>query len=151
MPEHKVTTYDLLLLEIKSAMLANDFIKRDCLRYAVSEIQNRTVNAGKPITDDVCISVLRKLVKQHDDSIEQFSLAGRTDLAAKEEVEKEHISSFLPKLMDEHETNVYIERLIADNSIEKTKKNMGVVMKMLAGNPDVDRKLAAKYLNLIMR
>lgn len=143
--------YGRLTEQIRLAMVSGDAVRRDCLRYAVSEIKNRTVNEGKPVTDEVCLAVVRKLVKQHDDSIRQFSSCGRTDLAEKEEAEKAHLSEFLPRQLSEHETNVYIERVVADNGIEKTRKNMGAVMKLLAENPSVDRGLAARYLREIMR
>ena len=61
--------YDDIQLEIKAAMLAHDNIKRDCLRIIVSEVKNQTVNAGKPLTEDIVVKVLQKSVKMHNDSI----------------------------------------------------------------------------------
>ena len=62
--------YDKIQAEIKAAMIAKDNVKRDCLRTIIAEIKNLTVNEGKPITDKVCMQVLQKSVKTHNDSIE---------------------------------------------------------------------------------
>ena len=102
--------YDEIQAEIKSAMIAKDNVKRDCLRTIVSDIKNLTVNAGKPITDNVCMQVLQKSVKTHNDSIEQFKNANRLDLVEKETIELQYISKWIPKTMSEDETrNVLID------------------------------------------
>ena len=47
--------YEKLQEEIKKAMLAHDDVKRNCLHGLLSEVKNRTVNEGKPITDGAVI------------------------------------------------------------------------------------------------
>ena len=87
-----MTTYDKIQVDIKEAMLNKDVVKRDCLRSIISEIKNRTVNAGKELSESICIDVLKKAVKQHNDSIESFKAGKREDLALKEMEELKHIS-----------------------------------------------------------
>ena len=72
--------YKKLESSVKEAMKAHDNIRRDCLRSIISEVKNQTVNAGKEITDDICLKVLQKSVKSHNDSIAQFSYAGRNEI-----------------------------------------------------------------------
>ena len=55
--------YEKLREEIKSAMLAHDDVKRNCLRGLLSEIKNKTINEGKPITDEAVQSCAAKFVK----------------------------------------------------------------------------------------
>ena len=85
---------------VKEAMKAHDAVKRDCIRSVISEINNATVNAGKELTDAICMKMLQKSVKTHADSIEQFSSAGRDDLVAKKKAELDVLNSFLPKMLD---------------------------------------------------
>ena len=142
--------YDDIQSEIKAAMLAHDNIKRDCLRSIVSEVKNQTMNAGKPLTEDIVMKVLQKSVKTHNDSIHQFESAGRVDLAEKEKLELEHISRWLPKMLSEDETIEVLKKLIADNNIAHGKQNFGKVMKLIKDRKDIDKKIASKLLQQIL-
>ncbi len=142
--------YDEIQAEIKSAMIAKDNVKRDCLRTIVSDIKNLTVNAGKPITDNVCMQVLQKSVKTHNDSIEQFKNANRLDLAEKETIELQYISKWLPKTLSEDETRNVLIDLMKTQNIAQGKQNFGMVMKLLKDRSDIDKKLASKILGQLL-
>lgn len=141
------TEYEQITTDIKSAMKTGDTVRRDCLRSLMSEIKNQTVNAGKELTEDVVVRCVQKAVKQHDDSIAQFKEAGRTDLLEKEEKELAVLKTYLPKMLSEDETKVLIDNVL--QTVEAIKKNMGFIMKQLPS--EVDRKVAAKYLNGILK
>lgn len=133
--------------KVKEAMKSGDAVARDCLRGIMSDIKNKTVNAGKPMSDDVALKCIQHSVKQHNDSIEQFKAAGRMDLVEKEEAELAVLSVFLPTYLDEDETKAVLEGLLL--TVEATKKNFGKVMKML---PDeVDKKLASRLLGTMLK
>ena len=142
------------LLYGRNVIEVGEFLKRDCLRFVISEIKNMTVNANpqnqKEITDEICLSVLRRSEKTHGDSIEQFSSAGRVDLADKENLELSVIESFLPKMMSEDETKAALEKYILENGIEPLKKNIGVVMKGISSIAGVDKRVASRILSSIL-
>jgi uncharacterized protein YqeY len=142
-----MTIYETLTNDIKEAMISKNAIKRDCLRSVVSEIKNQTVNAGKELTEDICLKVIQKSVKQHYDSIDQFKAGNRDDLVQKETEELSYLKKYLPDVLDEAQTKVIIENLL--QTIEPIKKNMGVIMKQLPKN--VDKKLASGILNLVLQ
>lgn len=147
-------TYDTITDKIKEAMKQNDALVRDCLRGVVSEIKNQTVNAGKEITEDICINVLRKCAKQRKDSILNFEAGNRNDLAEKEKKELKLIEQFLPQMLSEEQIQMKVLKLIADNHIEQTKKNMGVIMKALNQLPEknlIDKKYVSQYLNILLK
>lgn len=139
--------FEKLQSEIKAAMLEKDAVKRDCLRFVVSDIKNATVNAGKELTDDACMKALQKSVKTHSDSIEQFEKAGRSDLAEKEKAELAVLQQYLPKMLSEEETKVIIDNIL--QTVEAVKKNFGLVMKQLPR--EVEKKIASKILNGILK
>lgn len=139
--------FEKLTNDIKDAMLSKNTVKRDCLRSIVSEIKNQTINAGKEITDDICLKVIQRSVKQHNDSIDNFKAGNREDLALKEAEELTYINGYLPKMLSEDETKIVIDNILMN--IEATKKNMGLIMKQLP--PDVDRKLASKILSNLLK
>jgi uncharacterized protein YqeY len=138
--------FEKITNDVKEAMRDGNAVRRDCLRAIVSEIKNQTVNAGKPITDEVCLKIVRKSAKQHNDSIESFKMGHREDLALKESEELTYISTYLPKMLDENATKDLVDTII--QTVEPIKKNMGIIMKQLP--KEVDRKIASKYLNEIL-
>lgn len=138
---------------VKEAMKAHDNVKRDCLRAVISDIKNLTVNAGKEITDDVCLKSLQKAVKTHNDSIEQFTFARREDLASKEKTELDVISAFLPKMLSDDEVEALVKDTIVclekQNNRPLAKKDMGMVMKALSSSANVasiNMKVASKIV-----
>ena len=143
----KPTEYEQIATDIKYAMKTGDTVRRDCLRSLMSEIKNQTVNAGKELTEDVVVRCVQKAVKQHEDSVAQFKSANRTDLVEKETAELEVLKGYLPKILSEDETKVLIDNVL--QTVEATKKNMCFIMKQLPS--EVDRKVAAKYLNGILK
>lgn len=150
----QIKIYQQILDDIKDAMKAHDNAKRDCLRSVVSEIKNQTVNAGKDITEQICISVLKKAAKQRNDSIASFKAGGRTDLIQKEEAELKFIEAYLPKMKSDLEVQTIVLDLINKNKIEETKQNMGKIMKLVSALPDanlIDRKYVAQYLGVLLK
>ena len=149
-----IIVYQKILEDIKEAMKTHDNAKRDCLRSIVSEIKNQTVNAGKELTEDICMAVLKKAVKQRNDSISSFKLGGRDDLAQKEETELKFIEAYLPKMLSELEVQRIILQIIVENKLEEKKQNMGKIMKFISARPDVnliDRKYASQYLGVLLK
>ena len=142
-----MSVFETLTNDIKAAMLAKNTVKRDCLRSIVSEIKNQTINAGKEITDEICLKVIQKSVKQHNDSIDNFKSGNREDLALKEIEELSYIKGYLPKMLDEAETRLIIENILMKT--EATKKNMAIIMKQLP--KDVDRKIASRILSSLLK
>lgn len=149
-----IIVYQKILEDIKEAMKTHDNAKRDCLRSIVSEIKNQTVNAGKELTEDICMAVLKKAVKQRNDSISSFKLGGRDDLAQKEETELKFIEAYLPKMLSEFEVQRIILQIIVENKLEEKKQNMGKIMKFISARPDanlIDRKYASQYLGVLLK
>ena len=139
--------YEKIQADIKRAMIDKNTVKRDCLRSLISEIKNQTINAGKEITEDIVLRCIQKSVKQHNDSIEQFTRANRDDLAFKETEEKKYLEVYLPRTLDENETFDVIATIL--QTIEPFKKNMGTIMRLLP--KEVDRGLASKLLKEILK
>ncbi len=99
-PEGLTTsTIDRLNADLKDAMKARDAERTSTLRMAISAMKYRTIERNAQLSDDEQIEVLRKQVKQRDDSIEEFHKAGRDDLADKEARERAILQSYLPARM----------------------------------------------------
>jgi hypothetical protein len=85
--------------DLKEAMKARDAERTGTLRMAISAMQYRTIERNTSLSDEEQLDVLRKQVKQRNDSIEEFTKAGRADLADKEQRERTILEAYLPARM----------------------------------------------------
>lgn len=115
-------------------------------------IKTEFVKAEKDgtVLDDVAQeTIMRKMVKQREDSVKQYLDAGREDLAAGEKTEIEIINSFLPELPSDEEVIQYIESFLKSFAEEKqeklTMKYMKDIMSNIKGKyPSADGKLISQ-------
>lgn len=127
-------------LQLKDAMKSRDKIRLETLRSiraAIIELDKSGVNREMNEEDE--IKLLSSLAKKRKDSIEQFSNAGRTDLAEKEKLELEILNEFLPKQLSESEIKEFIAGIIQQTAAVDLKdmgKVIGLAMKKLKGQAD---------------
>ncbi len=137
-----------ILADIKTAMVAKDTVKLNTLRFLNAQIKNKEIDSRPtPITADDIMTVIKKLVKQRKESIEQFSTAGRMDLADQEASELKILETYMPSQM----TKEQIEKLVADvitATGAKTVKDMGTVMKesMARSGGSADGKVLSEVI-----
>ena len=102
---------------MKEAMKSGDKARLSTIRLIIAAIKDRDIQArgdgAETATDDQLLQLLQKMAKQRADSIEAFTVAGRTDLVDKEAAEKAVIESFLPQQMGAEETRAAIAAAIA--------------------------------------
>ena len=120
---------DQLSADVKAAMIAKDSLKLGALRMLQAAIKNREIDMRpNPITADEILAVLKKLVKQRKESIEQFQTAGRQDLVDQEAAELKVLEVYLPAQMGREQIEALVVEVIAAVGA-KTVKDMGPVMK----------------------
>jgi uncharacterized protein YqeY len=114
--------------DLTAAMKAQQKETLSTLRMLQSAIKNEQINLGHELSDEEAMSVIRKAMKQRQDSIEQYTNAGRTELAEKERSEMELLKTYLPPELTEEEIETGIREIIASTGAQ-SKKDMGKVMK----------------------
>ncbi|HWU42136.1 MAG TPA: GatB/YqeY domain-containing protein [Bdellovibrio sp.] len=115
--------------DVKAAMIAKETTKLGALRMLQAAIKNREIDMRpNPITPDEVLAVLKKLVKQRKESIEQFQQAGRQDLVDQESAELKVLEVYLPSQMSREQIEALVTEVIAALGA-KTVKDMGPVMK----------------------
>jgi len=82
--------------DLTESMKARTAEKTSTLRMLQSAFKYEQIEAGHELSDEEAMSVLRKAVKQRQDSIEQYQKANRPELAAKEQSEMDFIKTYLP-------------------------------------------------------
>ncbi len=114
--------------DLTAAMKAQEKERLSVIRMLQSAVKNEQINVGHELSDEEAMSVIRKAVKQRQDSIEQYTNAGRTELADKERAEMEILKSYLPAEMSEEELESGLREIIAATGAQ-SKKDLGKVMK----------------------
>jgi uncharacterized protein YqeY len=128
---------------IKEAMKARDEVRLMVLRGLVTAATNELVSKSrKPdevLSDEDMLVVIKRGVKQHKDSIEQFEKGNRQDLADKEKAELVILEAYLPKTMSQEEIRPIAEKKKTEMNISDKKeagKLMGAIMKELGGKAE---------------
>ena len=123
------TLKKLLSESMKSAMKAKDKDRLKTIRLALSDIKRVEVDTREEQSDSQIIAILDKMVKQRRESIKQFELGGRSELAAQEQFEIEVLNEFLPKALSDDEID--INSICSTDSGAKTIRDMGKVMALI--------------------
>jgi uncharacterized protein YqeY len=129
-----------ILKDYKEAMKAKDTIRASTLSFLRSALSNAAIEKkNKKLDDPEVTGVIKKQIKSHQDSIEQFKKGNRTDLVEKESAELKILKSYLPPELPEREIKKAIEEVITETQATDMK-DMGKVMKevmaKIAGQAD---------------
>jgi len=143
---------DKLRTELKNALKNRDKDKLNALRNLVAKIKSKEIEKGESLSNDECLKVCMSSAKQIKESISQFEKGNRQDLADKEKIELDIISSYLPEeLADEKVIEIIKEAIdnVSANGPSDMGKVMGPVMSKVAGQADGKRvqKLVLEELN----
>jgi len=142
-----MTIHENIKNQIKEALRAKDTILLDTLRGLNALFMNEMLTQKSPansefLPDDKVLALIKRSVKQRQDSIRQFEIGKRQDLADKEKKELAILEAYLPKGPSEEEI-----KAVASKHIEEQKKNgpvdaksvgkiTGSIMKEFAGRAD---------------
>ena len=119
--------------DLTEAMRAKNASKLGVLRMLKSALKYAAIEksgAEGDLADAESVQVVRKQVKQRQDSIESFEKGGRAELVAKEREELSILQSYLPRAMSADELAQVVRETIAEIGAT-SKAQMGVVMKAL--------------------
>ena len=134
-----------IVSDLTASMKAQDAQRTSTLRMVKAAMMNRQIEKGGELDDEDMQKLLRSLVKQRRDSVEQYEKAGRQELVDKEKAEIAVIESYLPQAASEAEIESAVAAAIAETGATSIK-DMGKVMKTvqaaLAGK-NADGKVVA--------
>ena len=112
-------------------MRGGDTLRRDVLRMASNAAYNLEKRNQKPLTEDEFLAVVTREVKTRRESVEAYSTAGRSDLAAKEQAEIDILSEYLPQPLTSNELDDLVAEAIAATGASSARE-LGKVMGWLA-------------------
>ena len=121
----------------KTALKNQDRLNLSTLRLLKTALKNREVRERRALTEAEVVAVITSQVKQRQDSIAEFTRAGRSDLAQQEEEERKFLLSFLPQQL----------------SVEEIRSELaGIISEIQAAGPgDLGRVMKAAMVKLAGR
>jgi hypothetical protein len=138
-----MTLVERITQDLTAAMKAQDAARLSTLRMAKAALKNREIDKKAPLDEAEAQKILQGLVKQREDSVEQYAKAGRPELAEKEQAEIAVLKAYLPTEVSDEEIAAAVQKAVAETGATSAK-DMGRVMKAamaaLAGKP-VDGKV----------
>jgi len=125
--------------DLKAAMRAREAVRRDTIRYLLSEVQKAEKAEQRDFDDEEVLRVLGRQAAQRRESIEAFAKGGRQDLVDKEEAELEIILEYMPEQMSEEQIAELVQAAIEEvgaSGPQDMGKLMGRLMPQMRGKAD---------------
>ena len=141
------TLTERITQDLTAAMKAQDAARTSVLRMAKAALMNKQIDKKGPLEDGEAAKVLQGLVKQREDSVEQFKKGNRPELAAKEEAEIGVLRGYLPQEASDDEVKAAVDAAVKETGAA-SPKDMGKVMKaalaalQAAGKPADGKKVS---------
>ena len=133
---------DKITEDMKNAMRAKDAERLGTIRLLLAAVKQKEVDERITADDTAVLSIIEKLIKQRNDSIQQFDKAGRTDLADKERAEKSVLVAYLPQQLSEAELAAEIAAAVTESGAtgpQAMGKVMALLKPRLAGRADLGK------------
>ncbi len=143
---------DRISSDMKTAMKARDQLRVDALRSVLSGFiyKKAEAGAGGELSDQDQLDVVRRQVKQRNDSIAEFTKAGRAELAEKETKERDILQAYLPQQKSADEIRAVVQKALAGMSAGD--RNQGAIMRAVmpqlrnAADGNLVRQIVAEEL-----
>ncbi len=134
-----MTTKEKIKKELVEAMKSGDSQKRDTLRMLDSMIKNEEILKNKKeegLTEEEILAIIKRAVRQREDSVNQYKKGGRVELAEKEQIEIDILKKYLPEEMSEKELRDIVKGVLEKVVDIDFGKIMGIVMSKIKGRAD---------------
>jgi uncharacterized protein YqeY len=123
-----MTLVERITQDLTAAMKAQDAPRTSTLRMAKAALKNKEIDKKGPLDEAEALRVVQGLVKQREDSVEQYAKADRRDLADKERAEITVLKAYLPAEVSDEEVAAAVEKAVTETGASSAK-DMGRVMK----------------------
>jgi hypothetical protein len=144
---------ELISIDIKKAMLAKEVDKLAALRAVKAAIMLEASKDGSAsVSDDISLTIIKRLVKQRRDSAEIYLNENRQDLADDELKQLKHLETYLPEQLSSSEVEKIVKKIIIElgaSSMSDMGRVMGKVISQLNGK--ADGKLISNVVKNLLR
>jgi len=126
--------------DMKTAMRSHEKDRLGTIRLILAALKQREVDERITLSDEQIIAILDKMIKQRRESIAQYEMGHRADLAAKEKEEISVIMQYLPTQLSMEEIDRLIQEAISETGASSPKemgKVIGLLKPKLQGRADM--------------
>jgi uncharacterized protein YqeY len=118
--------------DVKTAMKSGDKERLSTLRMLLGELKNERIRRGTEVDEAGFISLVRKSIKQREESVSQYRAGHREELAAKEESEAKMLAEYLPAQVDEGQIRAAVQALVDERGLSGPAAIGPIMKEMLA-------------------
>lgn len=129
--------------DLKEAMKAKDTTKLNVVRGILTAFTNELVATNRTpqdaLSNEECIKVIRRIIKQREDAIAQYTAAGRNDLADEDTLQMEILKTYVPAQASLEDVMFVVQKIKSQmGDVDKSKMGMliGAVKKEMGDNAD---------------
>jgi uncharacterized protein YqeY len=137
-----------LLQDLQQALRDRDEARKSAIRLTLAAIANEEIAKQRKLDDEHILALIRREVKQHRESLEEFEKAGRTELVAEEKAQLEVLFGYLPQQLDREEIVLAAKQAIAEAGAQSPQQ-LGQVMHILM--PRLQGRADGKLVNQVVR
>ena len=133
---------DQITEDMKTAMRAKEVTRLGTIRLLLAAIKQREVDERVVVDDAGVLAIVKKLIKQRKDSIEQFAKAGRDDLVVVEQAEMVILQDYLPEQLSDAEIAAAVSAAVSASGASGPQdmgKVIGILKPQLAGKADMGK------------
>jgi uncharacterized protein YqeY len=123
-----MTLVERITQDLTASMKAQDAARTSTLRMAKAALKNKEIDKRAPLDEAEALKIVQGLVKQREDSVEQYVNGNRPDLADKERAEIALLVAYLPAAVSDEEIAAAVDTAVAGTGAASAK-DMGKVMK----------------------
>jgi hypothetical protein len=130
---------DEVAKDVTVALKARDTLRTSTLRLLLNALKNKEIELRRELADDEGARIVSTLIRQRGESIEQFNIGGRPELAEKEAAEIEILKAYLPPQLSAEEINAIVKEAAARikaSGMKDMGRLMKEVMSALKGKAD---------------
>lgn len=131
-----MTTIERIEQDFKEAMKARDEFRLSVLRLVRTALKNKQIDLMHELTEQEAQAVIKTMVKQYQDALNDYQNAGRMDLVEKQQKEIDAIMGYLPAKMPAEELEKIVAGAVSGMSASDMGKAMGAAMKAVDGRAD---------------
>lgn len=125
--------------ELLEAMKGRHPLRVSTLRLLISAFRYKEVDKKRALNESEVLEVIQSEAKKRKEAVEQFTIGGRAELAAKEKAEFEILNAYLPKALTEAEIDALVRQAISTSGAQGAKdmgRVMGILMPQIKGRAD---------------
>jgi uncharacterized protein YqeY len=125
--------------DLTTAMKADERVRVSTLRMLLAALHNEEIELRRELRDEDVARILKREIRQRQESIREFHRGGREDLVSNEEAELKVLQEYAPKMMEEEDIEKYVDEAIAEVGASESRdlgRVMAAVMPKLSGKAD---------------